>query len=264
MCSSWGILAAVRLHVLSDLHLERGDPLPPVVDADMLLLGGDIGPGVAGLQAAAQWWTDLPILYVSGNHEPYGGALPQITEQLREAAAPFGDRVRVLEDDEVVIDGVRFLGCTLWSDFEAGGGVQERELSMELCARVVNDYRYVSWSPEDRKLRPEDTLGLHRASRRWLEDRLAEPFDGQTVVMTHHGPLAPPFRISNAVRRAVAGAFVSDLSDLIGADRVDLWVYGHTHRVHDADTNGTRVLSNPRGYPQEPAAGFDPALVVEV
>ena len=254
----------MRLHVLSDLHLERGEPLPPVADADVVLLAGDIGRGVDGLQAAARWWTDVPILYVSGNHEPYGGALPDITDRLREASARFGDRVRVLEDDEAVIGGVRFLGCTLWSDFAAGGGEEEREFSMELCARAVNDYRHVSWSPESRTLRPDDTLGLHAASRRWLADRLAVPFDGATVVMTHHGPLPPPSRIPSAVRRAIAGAFVSDLSELMNAERVALWVYGHTHRVHDDDAHGTRVLSNPRGYPQERVAGFDPALVVEV
>jgi predicted phosphodiesterase len=254
----------VRLHVLSDLHLERGEPLPPVAEADVVVLAGDIGPGAAGLQAAARWWTELPILYVSGNHEPYGGALPDITDQLRDAAKPFGDRVRVLEDDEAVIGGVRFLGCTLWSDFAAGGGEEERELAMELCARVVNDYRHVSWSPADRTLRPDDTLRLHQASRRWLGQRLAVPFDGPTVVVTHHGPLPPPFRISSPVRRAIAGAFVSDLSDLMGADRVNLWVYGHTHRSHDEDVRGTRVLSNARGYPREPVAGYRSGLVVEV
>ncbi len=131
------MLRRVRLQVLSDLHLERGGDLPAVADADVLVLAGDIGTGADGLRAAAAWWPDRPIVYVSGNHEPYGGDLPGITRRLRAAAGEDG-RVRVLEDDEVVIGGVRFLGSTLWSDFAAGGEAPDR--AMKVCARVVNDY----------------------------------------------------------------------------------------------------------------------------
>jgi hypothetical protein len=66
------------------------------------------------------------------------------------------------------------------------------------------------------------------------------------------------------VLRAVAGAFASDLSDLMGGDRVALWIYGHTHRVADLDVRGTQIVSNPRGYPHDLAAGFDPTRVVEL
>ena len=78
----------VRLQVLSDLHLERGGGPPPIADADVLVLAGDIGPGVAGLQAAALV-ARRPIIYVSGNHEPYGHGLPNLTGQLRTAATAF-------------------------------------------------------------------------------------------------------------------------------------------------------------------------------
>jgi predicted phosphodiesterase len=253
----------VLLHVLSDLHLERGGEPPPVVDADMVVLAGDVGPGVAGLQAAGLWWSEQPLLYVSGNHEPYGHGLPEITSRLRTAAKEFDGRVRVLECDEAVIGGVRFLGCTLWSDFDVAGP-GERERSMEVCGRLVNDYEHIAWTPEGRTLVPEDTLRLHRTSRRWLEHRLATPHDGATVVVTHHGPLPPREQIASPLHRALAGAFVSDLSELMGGERVALWIFGHTHRSLDVEVNGTRVISNPRGYPHEPVAGFEPALVLEV
>ena len=253
----------MRLHVISDLHLERGGEPPPVVDADLVVLAGDVGPGVAGLKAAGLWWAEQPLLYVSGNHEPYGHGLPEITSRLRAAAREFDGRLQLLECDETVIDGVRFLGCTLWSDFEVGGP-DERERSMDVCRRIVNDYEHIAWTPDGRTLRPEDTLRLHQTSRRWLEHRLNTLFDGPTVVITHHGPLPPREPIADPLRRALAGAFISDLSELMGARRVALWIYGHTHRSLDVEVRGTRVVSNPRGYPEEPVADFDPGLVLEV
>ncbi len=96
-----------------------------------------------------------------------------------------------------------------------------------------------------------------------MEERLAEPFDGPTVVVTHHAPMVRS-RPSSALWRALAGAFVSDLTDLMGGERVALWIFGHTHRWADVDVRGTRVVSNPRGYPHEPVAEFDPEFVVEL
>ena len=83
------------------------------------------------------------------------------------------------------------------------------------------------------------------------------------MIVTHHAPLIrtrPPL----PELRALAGAFASDVTELMGADRVALWIFGHTHRVADLEVRGTRVVSNPQGSPQDPVAGFDPARVIEV
>jgi 3',5'-cyclic AMP phosphodiesterase CpdA len=250
----------MRLHVLSDLHLEREPFATPAVDADVIVLAGDIGRGVAGVEWARAWAGERPVLFLAGNHEFYGHSLPGLFAQLRAAAA--GSSVHVLENDELTIDGVRFLGATLWSDFDFDGP-ERREVSMAICARVVNDYEHIRFDPDDRVLAPPDTRAIHLASRAWLAERLAQPFDGRTVVITHHAPLIrgrPPL----PQLRAIAGAFASDLSDLMGGERVPLWIYGHTHRSADVDVRGTRVLSNPRGYPHQPVAGFDPGFVAEV
>jgi predicted phosphohydrolase len=250
----------VRLHVVSDLHVEFAAFEPPTVDADVIVLAGDVGLGTEGVELARRWSGGRPVLFVAGNHEYYGHGLPALTDKLR--AASRGSTVHVLENDELVIDGVRFLGCTLWSDFRAAGA-EERERSMEVCARLLNDYEVITWSSEGRTLRPEDTRALHLASRRWLTRRLAVPHEGPTVVITHHAPLvhAQP---SSPMNRALLGAFASDLSQLMQGDRVALWIYGHLHRAADLDVAGTHVVSNPRGYPHEPVEAFDPALVVEV
>jgi Icc-related predicted phosphoesterase len=250
----------VRLHVVSDVHVEFAAFEPPMVDADGLVLAGDIAQGVAGVRLARCWSRGRPVLFVAGNHEYYGHALPELTDRLRAAAS--GTVVHVLENDELVLGGVRFLGCTLWSDFMAAGP-EELERSMAVCERLLNDYEVITWSEEGRTLRPEDTLALHWASRRWLAERLAVPHDGPTVVITHHAPLVRD-RPRSPVHRALVGAFASDLSGLMDGDRVDLWIYGHLHQAANLDVAGTQVVSNPRGYPHEPVEAFDPALVIEV
>jgi predicted phosphohydrolase len=250
----------VRLHVLSDLHVEFAPFEPPATDGDVLVLAGDTGFGTVGVELAQRWSEGRPVLFVAGNHEYYRHALPALTDELRAAAA--GSCVHVLEDDAVVLEGVRFLGCTLWSDFLAAGA-DEMERSMAVCGRLLNDYEVITWSEEGRALRPEDTRALHARSRAWLEQRLTVPHDGPTVVITHHAPLlpAPP---PSPFHRALVGAFASDLSPLMDGERVGLWIYGHVHRAADVEIGGTRLLSNPRGYPHEPVEAFEPGLVVDV
>jgi predicted phosphodiesterase len=250
----------MRLHVVSDLHLEQATFEPDPVEADVVVLAGDIGGGIDGVKWARSWAGGRPVLYVAGNHEFYGHRLPELVHELRREAS--GSTVHVLEGDELVIAGVRFLGVTLWSDFDSDG-VQRRRQTMAMCERVVNDYRQIRFGPEARALTAEDTRTLHLASRAWLAERLAVQHDGPTVVITHHAPLFGA-RLPAGPLRALAGAFASDVTALMGSDRVALWIFGHTHRSADLSVAGTRVFSNPRGYPHQPVAGFDPMRVIEV
>jgi len=251
----------VRLHVLSDLHIREQEQFPLAgTGADVVVLAGDIATGTRGIDWARRWAGGRPVLYVAGNHEFYGHALPGLIAELRRAAA--GSPVRVLENDEVLVDGVRFLGCTLWSDFDFDGP-ERRAQSMQLCEKLVNDYEQITFGPADRRLAARDTRMLHVSSRQWLAERLDQPFDGPTVVVTHHAPLIrtkPPL----AELRALAGAFASDVTDLMGGDRAAVWIFGHTHRIADLELRGTRVVSNPRGYVHQPVAGFDPSRVIEI
>lgn len=250
----------MRLHVLSDLHLEQGSVEPADVDADLVVLAGDIACGTGGVEWARAWARGRPVVYVAGNHEFYGHAFPGLIAELRQAAA--GSSVHVLENDEVVLGGVRFLGCTLWSDFDFDGLARRAE-SMRFCERVVNDFEHITFDPQHRTLKPHDTRMFHQASRRWLAKRLAQRGDAPTVVVTHHAPLIRT-RPPGAVLRLLAGAFASDVTELMGDDRVALWIFGHTHRRADLEVRGTRVISNPRGYAHEPVADFDPGCVLEL
>ena len=251
----------MKLHILSDLHLEHAPFTLPEVDADVVVLAGDVAPGGTGIEWMRRHIDGRPVIYVAGNHEFYGQDLPGLIGRLRDAAV--GSQIHVLENDEVVIEGVRFLGCSLWSDFDFAGP-ENRANSMRICERLVNDYRQIRATGLDRPLQPQDTRDLHVASRAWLATSLASHHDGPTVVVTHHAPLIRRPENINAVLEAVGGAFASDLTELMDGEAVDLWVFGHIHRMVDTDVNGTRVLSNQRGYPHESVSGFDPALVVEL
>ncbi len=249
----------MRIRILSDLHLEHAPFHPPTAEADVIVLAGDTAPGIAGVEWANSQFADVPVLYVAGNHEFYGDDFPGLIGKLRAAAAP---NVHILERDQVIIGDVRFLGCSLWSDFDYAGA-EQREHSMRVSGRVVSDYRLIQFTDEDRPLRPADTRAAHLQSRAWLASRLGERHDGPTVVITHHAPLVRG-RPENPTLAAIGGAFASDLSSLMAGAVVDLWIFGHIHRALDIEVNGSRVVSNQRGYPHEPVEGFRPELVVEI
>lgn len=251
----------MRLLVLSDLHIEFGTfDVPKDVDYDIAILAGDIGvPGQKAVQWAKRESTfgrAKAIILLAGNHEFYGTVMQRQIRAMREACA--GSRVHFLNCDEVVLDGVRFLGCTLWTDFaltidSPDGRRSDSRLAMDVCRAGLNDYRVIRKQVgEDhdgailRTLRPEDTLSVHRDHRAWLRDALLEPFDGTTVVITHHAPhrrsLSPDFEDD-----WLSAAYVSELPDEFFALPM-LWVHGHTHTSFDYRVGNCRVVCNPRGY----------------
>lgn len=251
---------SVRIQIFSDLHLEFGPADLATTDAQIIVLAGDIAPGLAGLDVACTMFAGRPVIYVAGNHEYYGQALPQLTQQLKDAAR--GTHVHFLDNEEAVVQGVRFLGATLWTDFGLFGDAL-RETASDVAGRYMNDYRVVRDSRNDAQLQPEATRALHLESRTWLEHALKTPFAGPTVVVSHHAPsvqsIDPLFRGD-----PISAAYASNLEALMGRDQVVLWVHGHTHRSVDYAIAGTRVVSNQRGYPDQRHTGFRPNLVVEV
>lgn len=246
----------MKLYILSDLHLEFGS-FEPQVEADVVILAGDIHPGVRGVDWAAQCFPDTPVLYVAGNHEYYGHALPRLLDKMRSRAE--GTSVRVLENMPVELGGVTFYGCTWWTDFQLFGNGRD---AMAAVSERMTDFRRIRVSPQYRRLRPTDTVLQHVVSRQWLDRTLAGA-TGKRVVITHHAPSTrslPDHRKNNLV----SAAYASHCDDFVEASQAALWVHGHTHYAVDYLIGNTRVLSNPRGYTDEPVAGFRPHLVVTV
>ena len=277
----------MKLLILSDLHLEFGTFLVPRVDCDVVILAGDISvPGSRAMRwarRAENFGETVPIVFVPGNHEFFEGILQTSLKEMALTARSCN--VHLLAPGEAVIAGVRFLGCTLWTDFELPirtktGALTDTERAMKAAKVHLNDYSSIRWaeaqeasdSPavavksKKRRLAPEDTRALHQSDRAWLAQKLAEPFDGPTVVVTHHAPhrnsLAPRYQSD-----WLSPSFVSELPSSFFEVPM-LWVHGHVHASLSYETGNCRVVCNPRGYLRlgrdQENTQFNPELVVEL
>ncbi|EEF59045.1 metallophosphoesterase [Pedosphaera parvula] len=171
-----------------------------------------------------------------------------------------GTNVHVLENDVVRIDDVVFLGATLWTDFRLEG---DPILGATAAKVGMADYQQIRTLPEDAVLRPADTRRYHEESKQWLVEQVEKYRDKKIVVVTHHSPSGKS--VTERFRGdPLNGAFASDMEDFVERSGAKLWVHGHIHSRSDYMIGWTRVLANPRGYPEERVEGFDPALVVEV
>ncbi|MGJ7573621.1 metallophosphoesterase [Variovorax sp. RB2P76] len=277
----------MKLLILSDLHLEFGTFPVPKVDYDAVILAGDIFvPGSKAMRwarRAGNFGETAPIVFVPGSHEFYEGVLQTSLKEMALTASSCN--VHLLATGEAVITGVRFLGCTLWTDFELpiqtkAGLLVDTERTTKAAKVHLNDYSSIRWAEaqdssgapaiaaksKKRRLVPEDTLALHQSDRAWLAQKLAEPFDGPTVVVTHHAP----HRNSLASRYQsdwLSASFVSELPRSF-FDVPSLWVHGHVHASLDYEAGNCRVVCNPRGYLQHGRGlenkQFNPELVVEL
>ncbi|MFD2261354.1 metallophosphoesterase [Lacibacterium aquatile] len=206
-----------------------------------------------------------PVVMILGNHEHYDG---KIDRTLDKIAAPAAQKhITILENQEVIISGVRVLGCTLWTDFRLFAGDNEGALRGDAtrCAERITDFRTIRIASDGyRRFRPKDAAILHSKSVTWLRDKFKEPFDGPTVVVTHHAPSRRSIPQIYAEDHTSA-AYASDLEWLILEGSPALWIHGHIHTSQDYRIGDTRVICNPRGYwPIELNPEFNERLVVEV
>lgn len=287
----------MKLYVLSDLHVEFS-PFTPDPDtvkaADVIILAGDIYLGVKGITWARKTFPDKPVVYVAGNHEFYGFHWDKLLDQLREEAR--AQDVYYLENESVSINGVRFLGATLWTDFQFFGMSRRSKAMREVEWHLV-DYSDIKaetiqpevvsailgtqdgkkgpvrWSP---KLTAVHSLARHQASLAWLKSEFLQASKSgnsvNTVVVSHHYP----HKNSTAPRYAddlVTAGYGSHLPlDMI--TQADLWIHGHTHDSFDYEVGdaqkSVRVVCNPRGYPlsrvtdQYENSNFNPKLLIDL
>lgn len=248
----------MKLQIVSDLHIDsyarQSHPLGhiPKTDADIVLVAGDTANsdnGMMWLQEQAQH-LGVPLITVAGNHEYFGEDILHFDYKLAtwdnfDTATQKG--MRVLQCQYMDIGNVRLLGCTLWTDYQ----YQANTETMEVAKRFMRDYKQIYAG--DQMFSPEISMQIHAKHRKWLRQELitAEQLGKKAIVMSHHSisPLSVSEKYATLPSNA---AFVSDLSAwMFESWAPTLWIHGHTHEAFDYRINNTRVIVNPRAYPNE-------------
>ena len=238
--------------------------------AAVIIAGDLINDPQRQLAPALRWLIDLfapaPVFFVPGNHDFYRhriddeDLLRSITE---DAGAVYAQKF------EIVQHQTRFLITTLWTDYSLLG---DPVAAMRMAESVMNDHRLISMpsaraaqtSPEERDALPRVAVSpmklrdIHRDHKAWLEERLAEPFFGRTVIITHHAPHPS----GHGKLDGLSPAFCSDLSDMILRHNPDLWLFGHTHRRLSAQVGRTTVRNVSIGYCGEHPGAATPEFLV--
>ncbi len=282
----------MHIQLLSDLHLEahphwRAEPAP---GADLLVLAGDIGSYQPGSQLSDSdfglgqfsphngWPT--PVVFVPGNHEYDGMDFDAAHIRLRETCTRLG--LIWLERETVVLGGARFVGTTLWSDFDAlapvpgdaraptarHGAPQLHPLAQQLKARDkafrAANY-YLRKTQTTRRGEPWLAEGLREQAlvcQDWLRAALAQPFEGPTVAITHFAPSLMSADPRYGLTPGTAG-FCNALDDLL--PQAHLWLHGHLHAPSDYVHRGCRVVANPLGYARKnEQVRFQPRGLIEI
>lgn len=241
----------MKIHLISDIHLELLDYTPnweAPEGTDVIVLAGDIHTGISGVEWAAEQFPHIPVVYVAGNHEYYGKTLESLNHNLKAAAANTNNVV-FLDGDETEINGVRFVGCTLWTDFALYGKVDEASMQAK---QLINDFNHINMRLINGNLwrfEPHHWIELNKKHANFLMQKLLDEKDEKkkTVVVTHHLPsessVAERFK-----NNFMNPAFASNYNVIIEDSEVDLWLHGHTHDSCDYVMGKTRVVCNPGGY----------------
>ncbi|CAJ3384632.1 phosphoesterase [Burkholderia pseudomallei] len=261
----------MKVQVASDLHHElavagssMSEPIALAdAEVDALVLAGDIHNQLGAIDLYASY--PVPVIYVCGNHEFYDSEMQLLLPEMKRRAN--GTSVKLLEKEVFIRGNVRFLGCTMWTDYHMFP--LRLNASMEYARRHVLDHRRIR-KPNSGRFEPEDAVVEQRDALDFLVRKIREPFPGATVVVTHHAPSARSVH-PREQNNPLVPAFASNLEFLVS--EADLWIHGHIHRSSDYQLGGCRVVCNPRGYPgrnrTNPVlpyenAEFDPRKVIDV
>lgn len=263
----------MKLRIMSDLHIEFMKsvddfeiPALPDDKETVLVLAGDVHYGKR-LHLVFEQFADQfkHIVFVYGNHEFYSANMPTVPFKVDEAIAHLPN-VWTLDTDTIELDGVHFVGATLWTDMD-----NLNQMVMWDAGTMMTDYRVIRTGPKHepwkRKLRPVDTTSFHITQRNYMFKTITELKEaGETVVaVSHHLPsyqsIGPGYKGSS-----LNGAYASELWEQVEDSKPDLWIHGHTHDSMDYMlTDHTRVICNPRGYwPDDMNPVFDIFLTVDV
>lgn len=277
----------MKIQLLSDLHLETqpNSVLTPASGADLLVLAGDIGSYQAGSQlpdadfglarfSPLHGWP-TPVFFVPGNHEYDAFDFDEAHERLQDTCRRLG--ITWLERTCVEMHGVRFIGTTLWTDFDAlathkntgahdsgdGSALSRMLKQRDKAFRAANFYlQKTGTTRHGTPWLAEQVREQALACQAWLRHALAEPFEGNTVVITHFAPSLHSADPRYGMTPGTAG-FCNALDDLL--PQANWWLHGHLHAPSHYQHRGCTVVANPMGYAnKQEQAHFMPTLTLDV
>ena len=279
----------MKIKLVSDLHLEFSDVDIPNNGCDVLILGGDIliaqdlhdHPRGDWLENKEYLWKggqmrpqkadrfrnfldrcskNFPhVIYVAGNHEFYHGKWFATLDYLREECS-YWPNIYFLEKDVKVIDGMPFLGCTLWTDLNKSNPITMHNITM-----MLNDHRLIRHDKLGyTKIRAIHTIERHEEHLAWLRETV--PKYDKCVVVGHMGPTLKSIQPQYKNDIHINGAYCSDLSEFIlDHPQIKLWTQGHTHHAFTYMVGNTMVACNPRGYEgYEPDSGWSKDFIIDL
>lgn len=259
----------MKIRLLSDLHTEfklpyKHQAFSEYRGEDVLVLAGDIASGSSNTMDVIRWFRALGfphVVYVPGNHEYYGTSIYDFDSKMQNKTSGL-EGVHFLNPGQVEIDGVLFIGATLWTNFA------NNSFSQAVCKGVIADFKLIKgFSPEMPKFSPQDAFALYNKHLDYIKAAYEARGNRKVVVVTHFLPatecISPRFQnpadLVNDYFANNLGEYISGLSDVV-------WMHGHTHDHVDIKLGTTRVVANPHGYYNalDDGRGFNPFETIEV
>jgi Icc-related predicted phosphoesterase len=284
----------MKLHIINDLHIDMDPEFAPVLPGgEVLVLAGDL----CEARRLKMWDDDhngvfegkierLPkhdkdrinkwiatefakydhVIYVMGNHEFYNFTFNKTLAHIKDNMPA---NVHVLEKNSFELDGVLFVGATMWTDCHNGD-----PLTMHAVKYGMNDFEVIRvrrFNDDYVRFTVQDAMADHLKAKQYFETIFQNPLnlEKKIVVVTHHAPTHMSIDDRYAHDYLLNGGYYSKLDDLIlDNPAIKLWCHGHTHMAKDYMVGDhTRVICNPRGYVgryQEEYTGWDPNLTIEI
>lgn len=264
----------MEIRLFSDLHVDHGkfkfNKVKNVKLDQILVLAGDLGNRFAGRNTIEEACTLFKeVFFIPGNHEYVGAEYQYVNQYWKELESKI-DNLHVLINDTVIIDDVRFIGATMWTDMNKNDW-----FTIQNAKRVMPEFKFTKYNrtgpPIHRrcdlaaipKFTVDDSMKLFAETMAYFEEKLREEFDGKTIIVTHHMPshnlIHPIYQNSN-----VNGAFAGNADHLMSFYKIDYWFYGHTHHQSNRLIYNTQAVCNPKGYAGYESERCDYGLVIDV
>lgn len=237
-----------KIILMSDLHLDFSNVSVIDFDYDILVLAGDIATDFFLFEDfISKLNKNKKVVFVPGNHEYENKLFDEVVPRLKKIQLKY-PYLNVLQNEFCVIDNYKFIGTTLWTNFE-GGGIENKNKVKDWARKNVVDFKSIYKKDNMKELgvfrfTPEEMEEEFKKSIMFIESELYKKDNYKKIIVTHFAPHINS--ISEEYKKNINSFYwVNNLKDFMGYS--DFWLHGHTHNSFDYNINGTRVLCNPRG-----------------